>query len=409
MKFFEKGELKLLWPFYLTVLIQACLYIWPAFLVIFFNQKGLSFFQMSILFATVNFCKLIFEIPTGAIADIFGRKFSVILGIVLESTGLILTYFVNNFYMFILLACLMGISYTLGSGANEALIVDHLHKNKRKDLVHSYFSKEVSIVGLGVILSGLVGAVIVKHFGVGIISLVSAVGLIAGGIILLIFVNENFKGKYVSISKSVSNTINYSKFSIKSSLKHPVLLFLIVSGLFFGIEGSLGGNISWQSLLVNLNFQVYWLGYLFSIAGIVLVLTPYASKYFLKLVGSEKNSLLLTYIIYFLCAVSIMLVFNWQIACLVYLSVCFFGVLSTPIEKSFFQKHTLSKYRATITSFRSLVSSTGSIIGNLVVGYLIDIIGPKMTLFYSSFLILPIIFMTLLIKDNYKKRKNTKN
>lgn len=61
------------------------------------------------------------------------------------------------------------------------------------------------------------------------------------------------------------------------------------------------------------------------------------------------------------------------------------------------------------TDFVLFFGLCGTFIGNLLVGYLIDIIGPKMTLFYSSFLLIPIILMTSFIKENYKKRKNTKN
>ena len=83
MKIFEKEELKTLWPFYLASFISASFFIYILFYVIFF-QEFLSFFQISVLLAVEMIAAFLFEVPTGAVADVFGRKFSVIIGLFLE-------------------------------------------------------------------------------------------------------------------------------------------------------------------------------------------------------------------------------------------------------------------------------------------------------------------------------------
>ena len=70
MKFFKQGELKLLWPFYLDALISPMLFFMPAFVVVYFRDLGLSLFQISILTMMMPLFMFLFEIPTGAIADI---------------------------------------------------------------------------------------------------------------------------------------------------------------------------------------------------------------------------------------------------------------------------------------------------------------------------------------------------
>jgi len=78
MKIFQKGELKLLWPFYLDAFLSPMLFFMPAFVVVYFRDLGFSLFQISLLTMMMPLSMFLFEIPTGAIADLYGRKFSVL-------------------------------------------------------------------------------------------------------------------------------------------------------------------------------------------------------------------------------------------------------------------------------------------------------------------------------------------
>ena len=49
------------------------------FLILAFRQKGLSFFLIGILIGFREVCINLFEIPSGAIADLYGRRRSMIL------------------------------------------------------------------------------------------------------------------------------------------------------------------------------------------------------------------------------------------------------------------------------------------------------------------------------------------
>ena len=45
-----------------------------AFLVLAFLDKGLSFFQIGLLAGFAGFCTNVFEVPSGAVADLYGRR-----------------------------------------------------------------------------------------------------------------------------------------------------------------------------------------------------------------------------------------------------------------------------------------------------------------------------------------------
>ena len=152
MKFFKEGELKLLWPFYLQTLIYRILYFVPIFTVVYFRDFGLTLFQISILTIAGTIFSILFEIPTGAIADIYGRKFSVLLGALIQGTSLVSIFFIENYYALIFYFALIGFGSTFESGARDAWIVDLIKKGK-KEFLHSYFSKSLMIDSFGCVIS----------------------------------------------------------------------------------------------------------------------------------------------------------------------------------------------------------------------------------------------------------------
>lgn len=109
---------------------------------------------------------LIAEIPTGVVADRFGRKLSVLSGFALTAAawalvplsvaGQGLTQLLG------LCACfaLAGVGQTLFSGAEEAWVVDNLASAARLDLVDRYFARIRSFASLGGVAAGIIALVI---------------------------------------------------------------------------------------------------------------------------------------------------------------------------------------------------------------------------------------------------------
>ncbi len=399
MKIFEKGELSLLWPFYLDIMLKSMFYIWILFYVIYFNQIGLSFFQIATLFAMFSFLGIIFEIPTGAIADIFGRKFSVVLGYVLVGFTFIFIGLFENYYILLGLFALLGISATLTSGADQALVIEYLNKNKRKDLVQDFYIKEPSIGSLGGIFNGIIGALLVKYFGLGIIWWSTGFSSLIGTLFIFLFVNEGFARKKVKIRKQLKETWNYSKFSINYASRHPVLSFMIIAGFFTVISFTFGDMLAWQPLLISLGFEVHWIGYLVSIGALIAMVIPFLSKSLSKIIKSDKNYLTLMLLFLFFISFLIIFVNSWYTAALIFLLGVIPCELLYPIRQKFFQSNVPGKYRASITSFRTMVIGIGAVIGTLIAGYLIDLIGPKMTIFISAFLLIPAMLFYYFIKE----------
>ena len=94
--------------------------------VLFFQSKGLNLAEFMALMSIFNLSVFLFEVPSGALADLVGRKTSVILG----ATGMTLATFgmilFTGFWGLLIFFALWGLAEALISGADSALLYDSL-------------------------------------------------------------------------------------------------------------------------------------------------------------------------------------------------------------------------------------------------------------------------------------------
>ncbi|MDO8623280.1 MAG: MFS transporter [archaeon] len=393
--FFKKDELKLLWPFYLDSLFVTIFFVFPAFYILYFLQIGLSLTQIGLLMSSFGIAALFFEIPTGIFADVYGRKFSTVLGFFLSGITIISVNFFQDFNTLFVLFFLWGVSGTLISGADEAWVVDLLHHKKRKDIIHEYFSKKHSLLNAGFLLSGIVGALFVKEYGLGIIWFVSGISFLITSIVLL-FGEEHFVKKKLHIKfKFFNNT----KDAIKYSIRNKAVLLIMFATIIFAFVSFFAGDITWYPFLQELGLKDYWFGYLFSATCFLGIFIPYFTKFLIGKFGGYKKYLL---IVFSLMAIILFAVGFTKILILVLLIYLLFNAIGDffiPVDKVFFQKFIPTKMRATLVSFKGMAYSVGGIIAPPVAGFIADKIGPQYTIVFASFFIIPIIILYSRIKE----------
>jgi len=138
----------------------------------------------------------LFEIPTGIIADRYGRKASVIIGDTLSGVAWLavpLALVLDGPWQLIAVCiafALEGIGQTLVSGAEEAWVVDNLIANKKENLSDQYFAREKSLSSLGGVLSGSVTWLVLTLATptaeiISALWIISGIGQIASALILL--------------------------------------------------------------------------------------------------------------------------------------------------------------------------------------------------------------------------------
>jgi MFS family permease len=397
MKIFEKDEIKILWPFYLEAFVGTALWILTPFMVLYFSSINLSSFQIGILLAIWPLASLLFEIPTGAIADLYGRKFSVLFGWLMQGILLVLIILSNNFYYLCLILFLSGIFQTFISGALDAWTVDLLKNKKKENLVKHFFAKKQSFCNLAFIISGLLGVFAVGKFGIKSVWILSA-GSLFISVLFLWFGEDDHVRKKQTIKKSFIELKNQTKKSIAYSYNHPVLFYLLLISFIATASFTLQGFISWTPILKNLGFPDVGFGYLWSLTAILGIFTPLLAIKILK-TKPEKNILLFSLILFIIQAA--LMVFANTLFWLIGLIILFYGIIDfeSPIASTFFHKHAPSKLRATIGSINSMIMSISAIIFMPLAGFLIEKIGPKYTILISGILLIPNIILYLMIKE----------
>jgi MFS family permease len=96
--------------------------------VIYLGFKGLSLTQIGILESIFHLTSFICEVPTGALADIYGRKLSMVLGRIASIISGCLMIVSDSMLGFSLAFVFSGLSYTLNSGAGDSIIYDSLRQ-----------------------------------------------------------------------------------------------------------------------------------------------------------------------------------------------------------------------------------------------------------------------------------------
>jgi DHA3 family tetracycline resistance protein-like MFS transporter len=82
--------------------------------------------QLVLTGTTLEVTVLIFEIPTGVLADVYSRRLSTILGVALIGGSLIIEGSFPLFAIVLLSQVIWGIGWTLISGAHDAWIADEI-------------------------------------------------------------------------------------------------------------------------------------------------------------------------------------------------------------------------------------------------------------------------------------------
>jgi len=111
---------------------------------------GLSGLQLVLVGTTVEVTILLFEVPTGIVADAYSRRLSVIIGFFLMGIGFLVEGTFPIFGMILLTQVLWGIGYTFTSGATQAWLSDEIGEENanRAFLRGSQFDLAGALIGM---------------------------------------------------------------------------------------------------------------------------------------------------------------------------------------------------------------------------------------------------------------------
>lgn len=121
------------------------------------RQLGLSLFEVGLTMAAYSLTTVILEVPSGALADLWGRKKTYLLGTLSDVAAAVLFLSFSGLGMVVVAAALKGAGRAFASGSLEALAVETIRRDEPEFDLNRFFSRVGMTVPAGLALTSLAG------------------------------------------------------------------------------------------------------------------------------------------------------------------------------------------------------------------------------------------------------------
>ncbi len=135
------------------------------FILLFFRSLGISYLQIGVLFSLREISTTLLELPTGVIADLFGRKNSMISSFIAYILSFIIFYSSSKYSLFIIAMFLFAVGEAFRTGTHKAMIFDYLKIKNISHLKTEYYGHTRSWSQKGSALSSLIAGALVFFTG----------------------------------------------------------------------------------------------------------------------------------------------------------------------------------------------------------------------------------------------------
>jgi MFS family permease len=324
--------------------------------------------------------QVVFEVPTGVVADTRGRRFSFLLGAatLLLSTLLYLVMWQVHapFVGWAVASILLGLGFTFFSGATEAWLVDALHATGFTGHLESVFGRAQSVGGIAMLGGSVAGGFIAQATNLGVPFLFRA-GML--GVTLVVawwFMHDlGFSpDREASPLKAVRAVI---RGSVEGGFRNPPVRWLMLAAPFSAGVGFYAFYAMQPYLL-----ELYGDKTAYGIAGLAAAMVAGAqilggllSSRARKLFRRRTDALVVGTVINVILLVLIGRTTSFAAALLLLAIWCLTFALESPFRQAFINGLIPSAQRATVLSFDSLMGSTGGVVAQPVLGKVADISG----------------------------------
>jgi len=369
--------------------------------VVYFRFFEITLFQVAVLAAVFEATIIIFEVPTGAIADKYGRKLSTIIGFLLYALSGVIFFRFTNFAGFVIAEIIFGIAETFISGAMEALAVDSLDKSSRDKSLPRLFANrtiyKTSFLLIGMLSGGyLAGSYLTSLF-------VPFIVIVLIGFVLTLFLEENCRSEYPSDFRhdNMSEALGTPSLRafrptgtfIRLLKNKPIVMALFAVGLLanFAYEPA---DQYWQVLFSEIkNIDSSNFG-IITAAGLILVV--FTARFTEKLYN--KLTLYLSGC-FILMALSLYITAELTIYPAIAGFVVYFALkeLVRPAISTHLNRAIASERRATYLSAYNMACSVGEVIAGITAGFLAAKYGVMFIFYFSAIAAMLVIVVYIML------------
>jgi MFS family permease len=356
---------------------------------LFYLSRGLSTSQIIYLSLFWSITTFICDLPSSVLADKFGRKKLLMVGIFFISISNVLLFFGHDFWQFVFFSIINAIGYSFATGADTALLYDSLKELGEEGSIRRVSGKYFSAASLPKIIMPLLGSLIAKNllpWQFAIVIGIDFLGTIVS-LILASFLTEPI------IKDKVKNNLGILREGFKLVMSDNILLKFALNKSFV-FEASFVYWRVYQIVLQNAHMPVIFLGLVYTVFQGIMFLTHWNTEKVQKLVGPVNFAIIpqivgLVGIILTLVSSNLVVLF---VSCI---AVILAGTFPDPFFLTQMQARIPSFNRATATSTLHTIKNIIDIPILLLVGYLASINVNYVLIVSAVLFVIPLIFMRI--------------
>jgi MFS family permease len=367
---------------YLTLtLLQtlAASFIW-GINTLFLLDAGLSNAEAFAANAFFTVGQVLFEVPTGVVADTRGRQFSYVLGALtlLLSTLLYLVMWQlhASLWGWAIASILLGLGFTFFSGATEAWLVDALKATGFQGHLEHVFGRAQTIGGAAMLVGSVSGGLIAQVTNLGVPYVVRAAVL---GVTLVVAVrfmrDQGFTpDRNVSAAAAIRNVV---RGAVDGGFRRPPVRWLMLAAPF-----SFGAGIYVFYAAQPYLLELYGDKTAYGVAGLAAAIVAGAQivgglivSRVRRFFARRTDALLIGGVLNVVLLVLVGLVSSFWIALVLLAGWALVFAIEAPLRQAFLNGLIPSQQRATVLSFDALMGSAGGVVAQPALGRTADLYG----------------------------------
>jgi MFS family permease len=324
--------------------------------------------------------QVLFEVPTGVVADTRGRRFSFVLGaatlLVATLLYLVMWQIRAPLWGWAIASILLGLGFTFFSGATEAWLVDGLRATGFTGTLESVFARAQIVTGAAMLTGTVLGGVVAQATNLGVPYLLRAAMLGVTLLVALRFMHDiGFKpARGASVGAEVRTVV---KGSIDGGFRNPPVRWLMLASPFtFGV-----GIYAFYALQPYL-LQLYGDPNAYGVAGLAAAVITGAQivgglvvTRVRRLFRRRTDALLLATVATFVLLVLVGWTTSFWVALVLVVAWAMIFAIEAPLRQAFINGVIPSEQRATVLSFDNLMGSAGGVVAQPALGRVADVYG----------------------------------
>lgn len=337
------------------------------------QKHGLNLFEVNLVNAIYFTTLFVFEIPTGAFADIFGRKHSFVISTAVMSVSMLVYGLADTFWGFVCAEVIAAFGMTFKTGAFQAWLVDSLRHQGFYRPLHRIFGRSAFYNQVGGSVGAITGAYAGSYYD-SLPWLMGSAGMFLVTLLAFFSMKEDyFVQKSYSWSSGLEAMRETARTSFRYAKKDRAVRFILVA-TFVQIYSVQALNMYWQPFFRNHSIKEEHLGFIYAGMMFFIAIGSFLAGR-LKGSGKEKAaiywSMLYVGVTVLLATASPFLSLSVSLFLVHELGRGFWG----PMAESYLHHRVPSEERATIVSFCAIAPHVGGAIGLLASGAIAELCG----------------------------------